>query len=92
MISLKILKESNLLQVAEYAVARDIAEEPDFAWWVHYVLCKRDVIVSAVKYRLVRTTHKYGIELPKPGKDTIKNARKLDQKNRNTLYMTALNK
>ena len=80
------------MQVAEYAGARDIAKEPAFAWWVHYVLCKRDVIVSAVKLRVVRTTHKYGIELPKPGKDTIEHARKLDQKNRNTLYMTALQK
>ena len=91
-ISLKMLKESNPVQVAEYAVARDIAEEPAFAWWVHYVLRKRDVIVSAVKSRVVRTTHKYGIELPKPGKDTIEHARKLDQKNGNTLYMTALQK
>ena len=41
---------------------------------------------------MVRTTQKYGIELPKPGKDTIKHARKLDQKNGNTLYMTALQK
>ena len=90
--SLKILKESNPVQVAEYAVARNIDDEPAFAWWVHYVLRKRDIIVSAVKSRVVRTTHKYGIELPKPGKDTIENARKLDEKNGNTLYMTALNK
>ena len=41
---------------------------------------------------MVRTTHKYGIELPKPGKDTIEHARKLDRKNGNTLYMTTLQK
>ena len=48
-ISLKILKESNPVKIAEYTVARDIAKEPAFSWWVHYVLCKRGVIVSAVK-------------------------------------------
>ena len=89
---LKILKESNPVQVAEYVMARNLSEEAAFAWWVHYVLRKRDVIVSAVKSRVARTTHKYGIELPRPGKDTIENARKLDLKNGNTLYMTALAK
>ncbi len=37
-IDLKILKESNPVQVAEYVTARDIAEELAFAWWVPYVL------------------------------------------------------
>ena len=85
-ISLKILKESNPVQVAKYAVARDIAKEPTFAWWVHYVLHKRDVIVSAVKSRVVRTTHKYGIELPKPGKDTIEHARKQEAQSKEWEY------
>jgi hypothetical protein len=31
-IDLKILKESNPVQVAEYAIARNIGEEPAFAW------------------------------------------------------------
>lgn len=37
--------------------------------------------------------HKFGIELPKPGKDTIEWwARKLEHKNSNSLWMTALEK
>ena len=36
-INLKLLKESNPLQVAEHATSRNIAEEPAFAWWVPYV-------------------------------------------------------
>ena len=31
---LKNLKESYQVQVAEYAVANKIAEQPIFAWWV----------------------------------------------------------
>ena len=60
-IDLKILKESNPVQVAEYVTARDIAEEPAFAWWVPYVLRKRDVIVSAVNSWVRKISHKYGI-------------------------------
>jgi hypothetical protein len=44
-IALKILKESNPIQIAEYAIARDIADQPAFAWWVLYTLRKRNVIV-----------------------------------------------
>ena len=56
------------------------------------MLWKRDVIVFAVKLCVVRTTHKYGIELPKPGRDTIRHAMELDRKNGNSLYMDALHK
>jgi hypothetical protein len=34
----KDLKESYPVQVAEYAVANKIAEQPAFAWWVPYIL------------------------------------------------------
>jgi hypothetical protein len=37
---LKDLKESYPVQVAEYAVANKIAEQPAFAWWVPHVLWK----------------------------------------------------
>ena len=85
-IDLKLLKESSPVQVAEYAMARDIADEPAFAWWVPYVLRKRDVIVSAVKVR--RTTHKYGIAIPR----NIREAIALDKTNGNNLWADALNK
>ncbi len=63
-IDLKLLKESNPVQVAEYATACNIAEESAFAWWVPYVLRKRDVIVSAINSWVKQTSHKYGIEVP----------------------------
>ncbi len=48
-IDLKILKESNPVQVlAEYAMARNIGEEPAFVWWVHYILRKRGVMNARV--------------------------------------------
>ena len=67
-IALKVLKESIPVQVGEYVIARGIQDEPAFAWWVPYTMRKRDVIVSAIKSRVCRTTHKYGIEMPAPGR------------------------
>ena len=50
-VPLKDLKESYPVQVAEYAVANKLAEEPAFAWWISDVLKKRDRIISKVKSR-----------------------------------------
>ena len=43
------LKESHPLQVAEFALAAGIANEPAFNWWVSWVLKKRDRIIFLVK-------------------------------------------
>ena len=37
-VKLKDVKDSNPVQLAEYAVHMRIAEEPAFMWWVPYVL------------------------------------------------------
>ncbi len=87
-INLKLLKESNPVQVAEYATSRNIAEEPAFAWWVPYVLRKRDAIVKAVNSRVCGTRPKYGIEVP----TSVKHAIDIDHKNKNIFWQDALKK
>ena len=87
-IPLKDLKESHPVEVAEFAKARCIADEPAFAWWVPYTLRKRDVIISAVKSRIRKTTHKYGIEIP----NNVAHAYEIDRKNGNTFWRDALAK
>jgi hypothetical protein len=87
-IELKTLKESNPIQVTEYAMAHGIGEDPAFVWWVLYVSHKRDVIVSAVNSRVRKTSHKYGIELP----SAVKNVIEINCKNGNTLWQDALAK
>jgi hypothetical protein len=47
--SLKELKESYPLQVAEYAVMQGINDEPAFNWWVNFILKKREQIIKLVK-------------------------------------------
>jgi hypothetical protein len=63
-VKLTELKDSYPIELAEFAKARSIAEEPAFAWWVPHTLRRRNVILSAVKARVRKKTHKYGIEVP----------------------------
>ena len=80
-ISLATLKESNPVDVAVYAKARRIDDEPAFSWWVPYTLRKADIIVAAVKARTRRTTHKYGLEIPR----SVSHAYELDRENNNKM-------
>jgi hypothetical protein len=75
--TLKDLKESYLVLVAEYAVRNRIDKEPAFIWWVPHVLKKRDRIVAKVKSKYWQKTHKYG---------SVAEAKRLDEKNGNTLW------
>ena len=50
-VSFQNLKESNSLQVAEYAIANNIVDEPAFKWWVPTSIKKRNRIISKVKTR-----------------------------------------
>ena len=89
-VDLKVLKESNPVQVGEYVISCGIQNEPAFAWWVPYVMQKRDVIVSSVKSQIKRTTNKYGIEMPVPGKNIVQKAIYLDHQNGDTLWKDSL--
>ena len=87
-VKLSDMKESYPVEVAEYAKARDIQSEPAFAWWVSNTLRRRNAILSAVKARMSKKTHKYGIEIPR----NVEHARVLDRANGNTFWMDALRK
>jgi hypothetical protein len=87
-IPLSIMKESNPVDVAEYAKSVGIADEPAFHWWVPYTIRKRDRIIAAVSARVKRTTHKYGIEIP----FTVQQALDLDKKNGDTYWRDAIEK
>ncbi len=82
------MKDSFPVEVAEYAVAMDIADEPAFAWWVPQVLKRRDRIIAAVKSRYFKRTHKFGLEVPK----TVRRALEIDKANGNTLWEDAIKK
>jgi hypothetical protein len=87
-IPLKDLKKSHTIETAEFAKARSIADEPAFAWWIPYMLRKRDIILSKINARIRKTTHKYGIEIP----TSVEHACVIDRANSNTLWKDALAK
>ena len=87
-VPLRDMKEVHPIEVAEYAKSRRINKEPAFAWWLPYNLCKRDIIISEINTQIQKTTHKYGIEIPR----NVRHARKLDQSNGNDFWVKAIEK
>ncbi len=59
-----------------------------FSWWVPYTLRKRNVIVPAVTARARKTTHKYGILVPR----NVEHAHRLDKENGNDYWAKSLQK
>ena len=87
-VPLKVLKESNPVEVAEYVKARGLEDEPAFQWWVPYTLRKRDRIIAAVQSRVRKTSHKYGIEIP----TSVEHAAEIDARNGDTFWQDAIRK
>jgi len=85
-VALKDLKESNPVELAEYAVNRKLVSEPAFAWWVPHTLKRRDRIIKANKSRYMKKSHKFGIELPK----TVKRALEIDGETGTTYWHDAI--
>ena len=64
-VTLKILRETNPIQVSEFSTACDIVDEPSFCWWVPYTLQKGDCVIAAGTSCARNTSQKYGIEVPR---------------------------
>jgi hypothetical protein len=89
--SLKDLKESHSLEMAEYAITQGIDHEPVFNWWVPQVLRLRKRIISLVKNRkmsYLKKTLKFWIEVP----TSVDHALEIDKQNGNTLWADAIGK
>ena len=87
-VDLKDVKEANPVELAEYAVASQIDDEPAFAWWVPYVLRKRERIISKTNAKYWKTTQKYWVRIPK----SVDEALKIDGETNTNFWETALNK
>jgi hypothetical protein len=87
---LRNIKDSNPVEVAEYAVVNQLIDEPAFAWWVPYVIRKRDRIIATIKTRMKnrKKDYKFGIEIPR----TIERALEIDQETNMTFWADAIAK
>ena len=74
-VPLKDLKVSNPLELAEYAINNKIDREPAFHWWVRDVAKKRDRIIGKIAKKYWKTSHKFGIRVPK----TVDEALQIDK-------------
>ena len=87
-VPLSELKASNPVEVAEYAVANQLVEEPAFAWWVKEVLRRCNRIISKVKSRYWKMTHKFGIKLP----HSVQEALRIDEETGTDFWRRAIEK
>jgi hypothetical protein len=85
---LEDIKESNPVEVAEYAPVKIFIDTTDFVWWAPHFLKKRTIIIAAVTKRYHKRTHKFGIEVTKSWDDCVR----LDKDNDNTLWQDAVRK
>ena len=86
-IALKDIKESNPIEIAEYAKVNHIDKEPAFAWWIPSVIKRRDAIIKKTS-RKVRKNMKFGIYVPKNYNEAVE----MDKQNGNTLWQDATKK
>ena len=74
-VHIKYLNQSKPVDLAEYVMANEISDKPDLNWWVKDTLRHRDRIIPKIKYKYWRTSHKFGIRVPK----TVKEAYDIDR-------------
>ena len=74
-VELKDMKDSYPVEMAEFAVASQVQDEPAFAWWVPYTMKKRNRIISKIKSKYWQRTHKCGVHMPK----SVKEAYEIDK-------------
>ena len=87
-IPLKDIKESNPIEIAEYAINNKIHSEPAFAWWINHALKKRQAFLKKASRKIKRNHMNFGIRIPK----TFKEAVELDRQNGNTYWQNAVKK
>lgn len=85
-VKLKDLKDAYPVQLTDYAIKNKLQDEPAFAWWLPFANKKRRAILKKIKTKYWDRTHKYGIRIPK----SIEEAKRIDEKNKNTLWMDGL--
>ena len=82
---LKDLKESNPVEVAEYANVKKV-KELACIWWANNVLSKYDCMIAKVESCYWIHTHKFGVLIPV----TVKEALQLDDKTGTDLWQKAI--
>ena len=70
--TLEDIYASNPLEIAKFAVACQLQDEPAFAWWVSNILKTRNCIINKIKTQYWKQEFKFGIRLSKNVDDAIR--------------------
>ena len=87
-LSLRELKNSNSVEVAQYAIDNRIDAEPAFDWWVHDVIRRKKRLIKMSQSHRLRTGYKFGLRVP----NTVEEALEIDKERGDTLWQDAINK
>jgi len=87
-LTLKELKNSNMVEVAQYAIDNRIDSEPAFDWWVRDVIKRRERLIKMSQSYRIRTGYKFGLRVP----NTVKEALEIDKERGDTLWQDAITK
>jgi hypothetical protein len=82
------LKSSYPIQIADYAIANNTADEPAFAWWIPPHLHHKERILKALKGRAMKRNQKFGITIPQ----TVEEALRIDKETNTTYWSDAIAK
>jgi hypothetical protein len=82
------VKDGNPIKLAKYAITSQIDHESTFQWGVPLIMQKRDLMINKVKKKYWRTTHKYGIRIPK----TVAESLQFDKENGKNYWEIAIQK
>ena len=85
---MKDLKESNPVELYEYAVSNKIDHEPELSWWAPYTTQKRNQIISKPQKKYWRKNRKSGTEVP----NSIKRAYDIDEETNTDFWRKAIAK
>ena len=85
---LSLVKESNPVELAQYAVSCDIDSEPAFAWWVNHTLKKRTRIINKLWVQTHKQSMKFGVTIPTNCDEAVR----LNRENKNNLWEQAIKK
>ena len=87
LIHINDIKDTNPIEISEYAKENKIDKEPEFSWWLLSSLKFRKVMVCK-EAMIVRMNTKFGIDIP----DTYDEVIELDRINSNTYCQDAIKK
>ena len=74
------------VQLAEYAILKNLQHLPAFAWWVPTYIKKRNRIISKTKSKYWTRTHKFGFRIP----HSVEEALQIDKLNNDNLWWAAI--